>query len=82
MAHHSKKATHNSSNEGVDNDPPHPKIDISRKLPVDKKRKKIVGQGKSLKLRVRTWMLSLIWIALSSTLINLETVSNIVAQWT
>jgi hypothetical protein len=43
MAHHNKKETHNSSNGGTDNDPPHPKIDSSHKLSVDKKRKKIVG---------------------------------------
>jgi hypothetical protein len=44
MAHHNKKATQNSSNEGGDNNPPHPKIDSFHKLPMEKKRKKIVGQ--------------------------------------
>jgi hypothetical protein len=44
-AHHNKKETQNSSNGGGDNNPPHPKIDSSHKLPVDKKRKKIVGQA-------------------------------------
>jgi hypothetical protein len=39
-AHHSNKETQSSSNGGGDNDPPHSKIDSSRKLPVDKKRKK------------------------------------------
>jgi hypothetical protein len=42
--HHSNKETHNSSNEGGDNDPPHSKIDSSQKLPLEKKRKKNVGQ--------------------------------------
>ena len=44
MAHHSKKETQSSSNGGGDNDPPHPKIDSSHKIPLNKKRKKIVGQ--------------------------------------
>jgi hypothetical protein len=44
-AHHNNKETQNSSNGGGDNNPPHPKIDSSHKLPVDKKRKKIVGQA-------------------------------------
>jgi hypothetical protein len=44
-AHHNNKATQSSSNGGGDNDPPHSKIDSSHKLPVDKKRKKIVGQA-------------------------------------
>jgi hypothetical protein len=43
--HHNNKATQSSSNGGGDNDPPHSKIDSSHKLPVDKKRKKIVGQA-------------------------------------
>jgi hypothetical protein len=46
MAHHSNKATQISSNGGGDNNPPHSKIDNSHKLPVDKKRKKNVGQMK------------------------------------
>ena len=45
MAHHNKKATQNSSNKRGDNNPPHPKIDSSHKLLVEKKRKKIVGQA-------------------------------------
>jgi hypothetical protein len=45
MAHHNKKETRSSSNGG-DKDPPHPKIDTSHKLPMDKKRKQIVGQAK------------------------------------
>jgi hypothetical protein len=44
-AHHNNKATQSSSNKGGDNDPPHSKIDSSHKLPVDKKRKKNVGQA-------------------------------------
>jgi hypothetical protein len=44
-AHHSNKETQNSSNGGGDNDPPHSKIDSSHKLPVEKKRKKNVGQA-------------------------------------
>jgi hypothetical protein len=45
-AHHNNKATQSSSNGGGDNNPPHPKIDSSHKLPVDEKRKKIVGHTK------------------------------------
>jgi hypothetical protein len=45
MSHHNNKETQISSNGGGDNDPPHSKIDSSHKLPVDKKRKKIVGQA-------------------------------------
>jgi hypothetical protein len=37
---------------------------------------------KSQKFRVRTWNLTLIWIACFATLIILETPSNIVIQWT
>jgi hypothetical protein len=48
--HHNNKETQNSSNGGGDNDPPHPKIDSSHKLPVDKKRKKIVGQAEEPKI--------------------------------
>jgi hypothetical protein len=44
-AHHNNKETQSSSNGGGDNDPPHSKIDSSHKLPVDKKRKKNVGQA-------------------------------------
>jgi hypothetical protein len=44
--HHSNKETQSSSNGGGDNDPPHSKIDSSHKLPVEKKRKKNVGQAK------------------------------------
>jgi hypothetical protein len=43
--HHNKKATQNSSNGGGDNDPHHPKIDSSHKLPLEKKRKQSVGQA-------------------------------------
>jgi hypothetical protein len=50
MTHHNNKETHNSSNRGGDNDPPHPKIDSSRKLLVDKKRKKIAGQAEEPKI--------------------------------
>jgi hypothetical protein len=45
MTHHNNKETQISSNGGGDNDPPHSKIDSSHKLPVDKKRKKNVGQA-------------------------------------
>jgi hypothetical protein len=45
MAHHRNKETQSSSDGGGDNDPPHSKIDISHKLPVDKKRKRNVGQA-------------------------------------
>jgi hypothetical protein len=48
--HHNNKETQNSSNRGGYNDHPHPKIDSSHKLPVDKKRKKIVGQAKEPKI--------------------------------
>jgi hypothetical protein len=44
MTHASEKATQNSSNGGGDINPPCTKIDSSHKLPVKKKRKKIVGQ--------------------------------------
>jgi hypothetical protein len=42
--HPNKKATHNSSNGGGDNNPPRAKIDSSHKFPVKKKRIKFVGQ--------------------------------------
>ena len=45
MAHHNNKETQNYSNGGGDNDSPHSKIDSSHKLPVDKKRKKIVWEA-------------------------------------
>jgi hypothetical protein len=45
MAHHSNKETQSYSNRGGDNNPPHPKIDSSHKLSVDKKRKKMGGQA-------------------------------------
>jgi hypothetical protein len=45
MAHQRNKEAHIYSNGGGDNGPPHSKIDISHKLPVEKKRKKNVGQA-------------------------------------
>ena len=51
MAHHNNKETQSSSNGGGDNDPPHSKIDSSHKLPVNKKRKKNVGQAKELEIQ-------------------------------
>jgi hypothetical protein len=48
-AHHNNKETHIFLNRGGDNDPPHSKIDSSHKLPVEKKRKKYVGQAEELK---------------------------------
>jgi hypothetical protein len=50
-AHHSNKETHSSSNGGGDNDPPHSTIDSSHKLPVEKKRKKNVGQAEEPKMQ-------------------------------
>jgi hypothetical protein len=44
VAHHSNRETQSSSNKGGDNDPPHSKNDSSHKLPVEKKRKTILGQ--------------------------------------
>jgi hypothetical protein len=49
-AHQNKKATQNSSNGGGDNNPPHPKIDSSHKLSVEKKRKKIVGHAEDTEI--------------------------------
>jgi hypothetical protein len=49
--HHSNKETQSSSNEGGDNDPPHSKIDSSHKLPIEKKRKKNVGQVEEPKIQ-------------------------------
>jgi hypothetical protein len=43
MVHHHNKESQISSNGGGDNDPPHSKIDISRNIPVEKKRKKMWG---------------------------------------
>jgi hypothetical protein len=40
-AYHSNKETQSSSNGGGYNNPPHPKIDSSHKLPMEKKRKKL-----------------------------------------
>jgi hypothetical protein len=51
MNHHNNKETHNSSNRGGDNDPPHSKIDSSHKLPVENKRKKNVGQAEDLEIQ-------------------------------
>jgi hypothetical protein len=50
-AHHRNKETQSSSNGGGDNDPPHCKIDSSHKLPVEKKRKKNVGQAEEPKIQ-------------------------------
>ena len=50
MAQHNKKETQNSSNQGGDKNPPRSKIDSSHKLPVKKKRKKIVGQAKDIEI--------------------------------
>jgi hypothetical protein len=47
-SHHNKKRTQIYS-KGGDNDPPHPKIDNSHKLPVDKKKKKLWDKWKSPK---------------------------------
>jgi hypothetical protein len=44
-AHPSKKATQKYSNGGGDKNPPHTKIDSSHKVPLTKKRKKIVGKA-------------------------------------
>jgi hypothetical protein len=48
--HHSNKETQSSSNGGGDNDPPHPKIYSSHKIPVDKRRKTIVGHAEELEI--------------------------------
>jgi hypothetical protein len=50
MTHHSNKETHNSSNRGGYNDPPHSKIYSSHKILVEKKRKKNVGQAEDPKI--------------------------------
>jgi hypothetical protein len=80
-SHHNKKRTQSYS-KGGDNDPPHPKIDNSHKLPVDKKKKKLWDKWKSPKFRVRTWNLNLIWIAYFATLIIPQMRSSIIVQWT
>lgn len=49
-AHHNNKETQSSSNGGEDNNPPHSKIDSSHKLPLEKKRKKKLGQAKELEI--------------------------------
>jgi hypothetical protein len=51
MVHHHNKESQISSNGGGDNDPPHSKIDISRNIPVEKKRKKNVGQLEEPKIQ-------------------------------
>jgi hypothetical protein len=51
MTHHSNKETHNSSNEGGDNNPCHSKIDSSHKLPMEKKRKTNVGQAEDSEIQ-------------------------------
>jgi hypothetical protein len=43
--HHNNKATRSSLNGEGHNDPPHPKIDSSQRLPLDKSRKQFVGQA-------------------------------------
>ena len=58
-AHHNNKATQSSSSEGGDNNPPHPKIDSSHKLPVDEKRKKIVGHTKEPEIQSENMKLEL-----------------------
>jgi hypothetical protein len=50
-AHHNNKETRISSNGGGNNDPPHSKIDSSHKLPIEKKRKKNVGQAEEPKIQ-------------------------------
>ena len=45
MTHPSKKETQNYSNGGGDNNPPHPKIDSSHKVPVEKKRIFFLGKA-------------------------------------
>jgi hypothetical protein len=81
-AHHSNKETQSSSNGGGDNDPPHSKIDSSHKLPVEKKRKKNVGQAEEPEIQSENMELDTDLDTMFPFLDQPETPSTIAIQWT